>query len=617
MGGIAMRLLALSIHGFRGIQQADIRFDDHTVIIGPNGSGKSTIVDALSLVLGRKRFVRDLTEHDFYGSCPDPTSRIRIIATLGGFSGNDPEMHGAWFREGRAIVKWWNAKEGKASSECTEDAQELCAQIGFSARFDCEELTAEYVRHFHDDDAMIDVFQEDVLQQIPSRLLDEVGFFVLPTKRTWESSVSVTSELFTRAVVTVGGIPAQTILQERDRLRQPQQPLEDDDGLLPLVERINEQLSRLLPLAPRFGLRLTNTDSDSLIRALVPHYRVGNGSTLPITRHGTGLLSLQTFILVLELGRERQRQGQSFILAMEEPELHVPPGLQRRLVAQAISIAEQTICTSHSPQVAALYSATSVRILEKRGSLLATTPLLAQPLDNEASNAARKLYLDDRSRVVEALMYHRVLIPEGRTEYEWFRMLSDAVETSDRTLQVADSETPPFGAIVGVIPTHNSAVAETFERLRSVRSGLVPLVDGDKEGDNKISVLQTKNPAPEVIFQWPEGWAMEDVVGWILKGDENAAVDGLKERLSVKFSDIDGLIELLKDKKGPARLKTDYLAHQEIAAVVASSQGCSERAVRLLDAITHACIGHHDECKHIELDSNRSSEFHNVLRFVP
>lgn len=85
-----MKLLALTIDGFRGIQRATIRFGEHDVLVGPIGPGKSTIIDALSFVFGRTRLVRDLTEHDFHGSCPEATSRIRIIATLGGFEGDDP-----------------------------------------------------------------------------------------------------------------------------------------------------------------------------------------------------------------------------------------------------------------------------------------------------------------------------------------------------------------------------------------------------------------------------------------------------------------------------------------------------------------------------------------------
>ena len=43
-----MKLLALAIDGFRGIQHANIRFGTHDVIIGPNGAGKSTLVKLLT-----------------------------------------------------------------------------------------------------------------------------------------------------------------------------------------------------------------------------------------------------------------------------------------------------------------------------------------------------------------------------------------------------------------------------------------------------------------------------------------------------------------------------------------------------------------------------------------
>ncbi len=52
-----MKLLALSIRGFRGVQEADLHFGQHDVLVGPNGAGKSTIIDALSLVFGRTRLV--------------------------------------------------------------------------------------------------------------------------------------------------------------------------------------------------------------------------------------------------------------------------------------------------------------------------------------------------------------------------------------------------------------------------------------------------------------------------------------------------------------------------------------------------------------------------------
>lgn len=612
-----MKVLALSINGFRGIRHTDIRFGDHDVLIGPNGAGKSTIIDALSLVFGRTRLVRDLTEHDFYGSCPTAASRIRIIATLAGFEGNDPDRHDTWFREGRAVPKWWNPATGKAEPEPGGDTGALCAQIAFAARFVLEELIVELIRYFHDDDEIVDPFQDDAIQQIPARLFDEIGYYVLPARRTWEAATSFASELFRKAVATIGGIPAQSVLEERDRLRRPPAPLEADTGLLPLVERMNRQLAQILPNAPRFQLRVTATDSESLLRALVPHYTAETGVALPVGRHGMGLLCLQTFILLLELGRERRRQGKPFLFAMEEPELHIPPGIQRRLVAQAVSIAEQTICTSHSPRVAAYFPATSVQVLDRRTTELACTPLLANPLNASASNATRKLCNEDRPRVIEALMHHCVLIPEGRSEYEWFRLLADVLEAGDHVLELGDSDIPSFGTVVGVVPTHDSAVAETFGTLSCLRSGLVPLLDGDGAGNDKLQELRKTANRPALVLQWRDGWTIEDAIGWILKGDETDVLDDLRSRIDQEFSSIDELVTRFKVKTGPGRLKSDYLAFEAVAAVIGSHAGRRERVAALLGAVTRACLGQQDGCALLERDGAKSAEHFVVFRLAP
>ena len=493
----------------------------------------------------------------------------------------------------------------------------LCAQVAFAARFELEELVVESIHYFHDDDSVEDPFLGDVIQQIPFRLFDDIGYYVLPTRRTWEAAASFASELFRKVVATAGGIPAQNVLVERDRLRKPEAPLELDAGLLPLADRINSQLAQLLPAAPRFQLRVTATDSESLLRALVPHYEGANGIALPVGRHGMGLLSLQTFILLLELGRERRRQEKPFFFVMEEPELHIPPGLQRMLVAQAVSIAEQTICTSHSPSVAAYYPATSVQILDCRSAGTTSTPLLSRPLEASASNATRKLCHDDRPRVIEALMQHCVLIPEGRSEHEWFRLLADVLETGEQASDIGASDTPPFGTVVGVIPTHDSAVAETFDTLRRLRSGFVPLLDGDGAGNATVDRLCAAEQPPELVLQWRNGWAIEDAVVWILKGAESEALSDLQDRIEREFSSVDEFLALFKIQTGTGRLKSDYLAYEEVARVIGRHTGCRDRAGELLAAFTKACLGQHDGSSLMKIDDGRSTAQCVVLRLSP
>ena len=77
-----MRVAKLRIERFRGIRSGEFVLHQKTAIVGSNGCGKSTIVDALSLVLGKPRMVRNLTEHDFTGSCPTPSDRFTIVATI-------------------------------------------------------------------------------------------------------------------------------------------------------------------------------------------------------------------------------------------------------------------------------------------------------------------------------------------------------------------------------------------------------------------------------------------------------------------------------------------------------------------------------------------------------
>lgn len=612
-----MRVLALDIDGFRGIRRATVVFSEHAVLVGPNGSGKSTILDGLSLVFGRTQLVRELTEHDFFGSTPTEATRFRLVATVGGFSTNEPADHHEWFRDGRGVPKWWNAKTSKPEPQPSVDATLLCVQIGLAARFDHEELKVEQLRYFHDDDDLVDPFDEDAVNLFPNRLLNEIGFFVLPVRRTWEATVSFASELFRRAVATLGGIPARTLLEERDRLRAPAKPLEDEAALQPLVKGMNEQFRQLLAEAPTFKLRLTATDSDALLRGLVPHYASADGTLLPASRHGTGLLSLQTFVLLLEIGRERRKQKLPFILALEEPELHVPPGLQRKLVTQAVAISEQTICTSHAPRVAAFYPATSTLVIDRAGGDLSATPMLASSLVPTATSVQRKLYLDDRARIVDALMHHRVLVPEGRGDHEWLRLLSDVVETGEHVFGMSPESTTPFGAVVGVVSTHSSQVLNTYEELRRLHRGVVPLVDGDPEGQTKLVGLLKSSPAPTTILAWRSGWEIEDAIMWILSADEPAAVTGLNERLAWQVASIADVLAKFKTKEGPGRAKTDYLAYEEIASVIRDSAPCRERARVLLDAITRAVLGEQDGCAALVVDTGKSTPNTVVIRLEP
>ncbi len=74
------------------------------------------------------------------------------------------------------------------------------------------------------------------------------------------------------------------------------------------------------------------------------------------------------------------RGGENFWMALEEPELHVPPSLQRRLVHRIQSLSRQTLVSTHSPMVAALADSSGVAVLRNEGGVLTSVPLLQSTL---------------------------------------------------------------------------------------------------------------------------------------------------------------------------------------------------------------------------------------------
>ncbi|MBC7285824.1 AAA family ATPase, partial [Hoeflea sp.] len=459
-----MRIHAIEVEGFRGIKSGKVTFGDFTVLIGPNNSGKTTIIESLALLFGRDRLVRSLTEHDFYGSCPEAADRIKIVATISEFSPNDPARHPEWFRAGRAVPKWINPTNGTLSAAKQTEDDFLVCQIAFCARFDHASLEVESIRYFLDDVEQGDPFADDAnITQIPIALIKELGFFLVPASRTWDRMISFGSELFRRAVTYVGGKPAEAVLEERDRLRNPEAPLEADEKMKPLIDEVNKDIVSLFGRQTELKLRLTSTDSEGVLEAVIPHFSEGGQMPLPSRRHGSGLISLQTLILLMRFGALRTASGENFLMCIEEPELHIPPPQQRRLLHLMQKHASQTIVTTHSPTVAAVPGPHQLVLLANDAGCLTASRLLAAPLGTNATSPQRGLFLSDRDATVTAIMNPAVVIPEGKTDANWLRLLARVADIS-----ATEDSLVSFTHEIGTIPTKDARIAEVFDELHGV-----------------------------------------------------------------------------------------------------------------------------------------------------
>ena len=576
-----MHIVQLKISGFRGVHSADISLGRHAVLVGPNNSGKTTIIESLALLFGRDRLVRRLTEHDFHGSAPDEAARILCIATVTGFVPNDPQHHPTWFSPERGVEKWFdpNAKTLRAAPDAQHT--ELAVQIGFAARFDLDELEAETLRFFVDDEATLgDPFAEDAhLRTIFPKTLQELGFYLVPASRTWDRWISFSSELFRRVVATRGDMPAQAVRSERQRLWTPPEGerLEDQPGLSEIVTSANAELRALLPAAPKLQLRLTATDSDAVLESVVPHFAQGTGPTLPSRRQGTGLVSLQSLLLLMQFGKARAETGKSFVLAVEEPELHIQPSQQKRLVNRLNALCDQTIVTTHSPIVAAMFPAPDTLFVETREGVLTAKPLM-ETVPAQPTNHQQHLLYAWRQKLVAALMHECVLIPEGVSDVAWLEVLQTALELH-QAWQDTGAGGPQLSTFVGIVPTIDAKIADTYALISPVHARPCILVDGDNDGRGYFEAVRNAVPPPRTVVFWPEGWTMEHVVAWIAGAAEGAMLTALGAALGDRFADILALTTHLSAKKSYAP------THESAAVTLMANAACRSRAAQLLNAL--------------------------------
>ena len=272
-------------------------------------------------------------------------------------------------------------------------------------------------------------------------------------------------------------------------------------------------------------------------------------------------------------------------MALEEPELHLPPAVQRRVLSRLQSLSTQTIISTHSPLVAAFSDATALLVVRNDGGVLHAKPMLARPLEQDAINALRKLFQINRIETAAAMMSEFVLVPEGRLDFDWLDLLMRIVD-----LDHDFDATCLFGVRVGVIPTSDAKVKETCEVLSKAHPQICALVDGDGDGERYAAELRDPAAGAKRVLCWPDGWTIEDVVGWIIEPDEDAAMIRINDVLAVAPGDRAILVARPKsDDRAEHGMKSDRVAHEIIANALTEHPLCLQRARTMLHALAQAC----------------------------
>jgi hypothetical protein len=341
----------------------------------------------------------------------------------------------------------------------------------------------------------------------------DVGLFLLSSNREWDKLLSFGSSTLLKVLREYDALPGKVLEDLKAQLRTGVVKIEEASPLCDILDTATRELQSFLLIRPSGKLvyRPTSLDTVSVLQSLVAHVLESENFLIPVSRHGSGMISLQAFLLLLAFAEQRRRKDKNFILAAEEPELHLHPSLHQRLVHRIRASSDQSIITTQSPHVAAGYQPSEVTFVRNISGELTATLVRKEAIRDIGINSIRKLYLAHRGAFYEALMGGVILVPEGMYDFEWLSLWQRLAQSSP------DSATSFFLRPITILPTSHAALVESFREISKFRPDAIPVVDGDAAGTGYLDQLSSATPSPSKVIRYGDNAGTEYLAAWLLE----------------------------------------------------------------------------------------------------
>lgn len=468
-----VKLRKLSVRNFRGIKTCDWDLDANFVaVVGPGDSTKTTLLDALGHVL-TSRYNVSFTDADFYDCDSSVPLVIEAVIVDLPTALIEERSHG----KNRSGIH----DDGSLEHDPLEEADvRECLIVRLTVDQTLEPLW-EVVRP-----------TETEGERITAAERAQLGFFrigdYVDQHLRWGRGSALSSLTSSKTDATHAVVEAQR--QARQAVRDlPESPLHVAATLAQAeVKKLGSgPFEDLRPgLDPAFG---------SASSALVLHE--GN---IPLTQFGLGSRRL------LSLSIQENALAGNSIVAIDEVEAGLDPHrlshLIRYLRERAARGELQVILSTHSPLVVEALGHGQLFVVRSvaGATTVSGVPAELQPGENDILQGV----IRERP---SSLLAQSVIVGEGATEVGFIRELLHEWDEGRPNLRQITSVT------AGVGVTNGSGSSQAPKRARALAKLGYPtllLIDGDV-ADNAADVADA-HTAGTVVVQWPEGYALEDVI---------------------------------------------------------------------------------------------------------
>lgn len=410
-----MNICKVDISNFRGIKSASILLNGNVVFVGDNNTGKSTIFEAIDLVMGPDRLARHpiIDEHDFYaGEYIKDDIPIEITVEVVVIGLNEEQL----IHFGNHI-EWWNTEhksclEGPPASNTDSVNVVPALRLKFIGNYDLEE--DDFTGQTYFSETLREGNQPEFFRGKDKR---KCGFLYLRTLRTGSRALSLERGSLLDIILQLKELRPKMWENVISQLKDIAVAGDPELGIEEVLTTVQSSLSSIVSFetADKPQIRVSNLTREHLRKVLTVF--MGSGAycadgteySTPYYHQGTGTINT----LVLSLLSMIAEMKDNVIFAMEEPETALPPHVQKRVVISVIEKSTQALFTSHSPYVLEEFPPENILVIAKIDGLLFSAPAGMPP-----AVKTKKYREEFRRRFCESLLSRRVLITEGRTEYD-------------------------------------------------------------------------------------------------------------------------------------------------------------------------------------------------------